>query len=165
VRLPEPAPPQASRPRSTREDCVHSGDATHCVSSALAPTQGTRYGASNLIDGNDDTAWVEGSGDQGIGDFVVVEFDTPRSVRGIILHNGYAKNADIFAKNGRVKDVEITFSTGDKLQATLTDSMGEQRVDLNRPVEVKWLQIVIRSVYPGWKYKDTAVNELRVDAQ
>jgi hypothetical protein len=43
--------------------------------------------------------------------------------------------------------------------------MGEQRVDLNRPVEVKWLQIVIRSVYPGWKYKDTAVNELRVDAQ
>jgi hypothetical protein len=38
-------------------------------------------------------------------------------------------------------------------------------VALSRPVKVKWVQLVIRSVYPGWKYSDTALNELRVDAQ
>jgi uncharacterized protein (DUF1330 family) len=136
-----------------------------CVSSALAPAQGNNYGARNLIDGRDDTAWVEGSGGQGEGDFVVIEFDTPRTVRGLTLHNGYAKNADIFGKNSRVKDVELRFSTGDSIDATLTDKMGEQRVSLSRPVKAKWVQLIIRSVYPGWKYSDTALNELRVDAQ
>jgi hypothetical protein len=27
------------------------------------------------------------------------------------------------------------------------------------------MQLIIRSVYPGWKYSDTALNELRVDAE
>jgi hypothetical protein len=38
-------------------------------------------------------------------------------------------------------------------------------VDLSRPVKAKWVQLIIRSVYPGWKYSDTAINELSVDAQ
>jgi hypothetical protein len=96
---------------------------------------------------------------------VVVEFDAPRLVRSLTLRNGYAKNADIFGKNSRVKGVELIFSTGDSLQATLTDETGEQRVNLNRPVKAKWVQLIIRSVYPGWKYSDTALNELRVDAE
>ncbi len=135
------------------------------MSSALPPAHGNSYGARNLLDGNDNTAWVEGSSGQGAGDFVVVEFDAPRMVRGLTLRNGYAKNPDIFGKNSRVKDVELNFSTGDSMQATLTDQTDEQRINLNRPVEAKWVQLIIRSVYPGWKYSDTAVNELRVDAE
>jgi F5/8 type C domain len=131
----------------------------------LPPAHGNSYGAHNLIDGADDTAWVEGSGGQGVGDFVVLEFDRVRAVRGLTIRNGYAKNSDIYGKNSRVKDVELRFSTGDTLQAALTDSTGEQHVSLNRPVEAKWVQLIIRSVYPGWKYSDTAVNEVRVDAQ
>ncbi|MGH6826628.1 NADase-type glycan-binding domain-containing protein [Methyloceanibacter sp.] len=166
ARLPEPAPPEnAPRPRKRTENCSRSGNATFCVSSALAPAHGLSYGARNLIDGNDNTAWVEGSNGQGAGDFVVIEFDTPRLVRGLTMWNGYAKNADIFGKNSRVKDVVLNFSTGDSLRATLTDGTGEQRVNLSRPVTAKWVQLTIRSVYPGWKYSDTALNELRVDAQ
>jgi len=91
----------------------------------------------------------------------------PDEVRrsGVIVQNGYAKNADIFGKNSRVKDVELNFSNGESMQATLTDQAGEQRINLNRPVKAKWVQLIIRSVYPGWKYSDTAVNELRVDAE
>ena len=61
--------------------------------------------------------------------------------------------------------MELISSTGDSLQATLTDQTGEQRVSLNRPVKAKWVQLIIRSVYRGWKYSDTALNELRVDAE
>jgi hypothetical protein len=165
ARLPDAVPPEAPRPRAPRENCSRSGNATFCVSSALPPAHGNNYGARNLLDGNDNTAWVEGSGGQGAGDFVVIEFDAPRSVRGVIVQNGYAKNADIFGKNSRVKDVEVNFSNGDSMQATLTDQTGEQRINLNRPVKAKWVQLIIRSVYPGWKYSDTAVNELRVDAE
>jgi hypothetical protein len=165
ARLPEPAPAEASRPRSARENCSRLGAALYCASSVLPPGSGNFYGARSLTDGNDKTAWVEGSGGQGEGDFVVIEFDSPRTVRGLTLHNGYAKNADIFGKNSQIKDVELRFSTGDSFPATLTDKMGEQRVSLNRPVKAKWVQLIIRSVYPGWKYSDTALNELRVDAQ
>jgi len=165
ARLPDAIPPEAPRPRSPRENCSRSGNGTLCVSSALPPAHGNSYGARNLLDGNDNTAWVEGSGGQGAGDFVVIEFDAPRSVRGVIVQNGYAKNADIFGKNSRVKDVELNFSNGESMQATLTDQTGEQRINLNRPVKAKWVQLIIRSVYPGWKYSDTAVNELRVDAE
>jgi hypothetical protein len=38
-------------------------------------------------------------------------------------------------------------------------------VTLNQPVASKWVQVVIRSVYPDWKYSDTAINELQVDAR
>jgi hypothetical protein len=58
--------------------------------------------------------------------------------------------------------VEIRFSNGESIDATLADSSAEQTVRLSRPIEAKWVQIVIRSVYPGWKYTDTAINELRV---
>ena len=156
---------RSPRPHSPKENCSRYGNATFCVSSALPPALGNNYGARNLVDGNDDTAWVEGSSGQGAGDFVVVEFDTPRTVRGVTVRNGYDKNADIFGKNSRVKDVELIFSSGDSLQATLTDQPGAQHVSLSRPVKAKWVQLIIRSVYPGWKYSDTALNELRVDAE
>jgi hypothetical protein len=165
ARLPEPAAADSPRPRSSSENCSRRGGATYCVSSVLPPGHGNSYGARNLLDGNDATAWVEGSGGQGAGDFVVVEFDTPRTIHGVEIHNGYAKNADIFGKNSRVKGVELAFSTGDGLETTLKDDAGPQRVTLSRPVKAKWVQIVIRSVYPGWKYSDTALNEVSVDAR
>jgi hypothetical protein len=60
--------------------------------------------------------------------------------------------------------VELRFSTGDEIETTLKDTPGEQRVALSRPVQAKWVQLIIRSVYPGWKYSDTAINEVRVDS-
>jgi hypothetical protein len=61
--------------------------------------------------------------------------------------------------------VELRFSTGDSIEATLKDEPGAQHVGLSRPVKAKWVELIIRSVYPGWKYSDTAINELSVDAQ
>jgi hypothetical protein len=164
ARLPEPSVPDSPRPHSPNENCSRSGGTLTCVSSALPPAHGNSYDARNLTDGNDKTAWVEGSGGQGVGDFVVLEFDTPRAVRGITIRNGYAKDSDIYAKNSRVKDLEIRFSNGATLHTTLQDKSEGELVTLNQPVEAKWVQLIIRSVYPGWKYSDTAINEVRVDA-
>jgi hypothetical protein len=68
-------------------------------------------------------------------------------------------------KNSRVRDVEIRFSSGASLHTTLQDKADGEVVTLNQPVASKWVQVVIRSVYPGWKYSDTAINELQVDAR
>ena len=165
VRLPEPVPTDAPRPRSAKESCSRSGDTMLCTSSVLPPGHGNAYGSRNLTDGDNGTAWVEGSDGQGLGDFVVFEFDSVRTVRGLTLRNGYGKNPDIFSKNSRVKDIELRFSTGDSLELTLKDEPDAQHVELSRPVKAKWVELIIRSVYPGSKYSDTAINELSVDAQ
>ncbi len=138
---------------------------TVCASSTLAPAQGNSYGPRNLGDGDDQTAWVEGSNGQGIGEFIVLQFDSPRTIRGLTVRNGYDKSADIFAKNGRVKDVDLRFSSGGTIAATLSDQPGPQYLALNQPIEAKWVELIIRSVYPGSKYADTAINEISVDTR
>lgn len=162
---PTPATVEPPRPHAANEDCSRSGDTTLCASSVLPAAQGNIYGPRNLTDGNDKTAWVEGSDGQGLGEFVVLEFNSARSVRGLAIRNGYDKSPDIFTKNSRVKDIELRFSSGDSIEATLKDEPGTQYVTLSQPIRAKWIELVIRSVYPGSKYSDTAINELSVDAQ
>jgi hypothetical protein len=123
------------------------------------------YGPDNLLDGNDATAWVEGSSGQGVDDYLVLEFDALQSVSGLTIRNGDDKNRDIYGKNSGVKDVELRFSAGDRLETTLKDDPAPQHVALSRPIKAKWVQLIVRSVYPGWKYSDTAINEVRVDVQ
>ena len=159
---PAPEPP---RPHAANEDCSRSGDTTLCASSVLAPDHGNTYGPRNLTDGDDKTAWVEGSNGQGAGEFVVLEFDAAREVSGLTIRNGYDKSPDIYAKNSRVKDIELRFSSGDSIGATLKDKPGAQRVELGQPIKAKWVELIVRSVYPGSKYSDTAINELSVDAE
>jgi hypothetical protein len=160
--IPEPAAPSAVRPTSATEDCTLDGSVRFCVSSALAPQGRNSYRAANLIDGNPATAWVEARSDDGIGEWIVIDFTQPRDVTGIELQNGYAKNADIYGKNGRVRDVEINLSSGQSLRHTLNDSANPQTIPLSGADGVGWLQLKILSVYPGSKYRDTAISELRV---
>ena len=160
-----PAPTELPRPHAPNEDCSRSSDTTLCASSVLAPAQGNIYGPRNLTDGDDKTAWVEGNSGQGLGEFVVLEFDSTRPVRGLTIRNGYDKSPDIFAKNSRVKDIELRFSSGDSIEVTLKDQPGPQHVELSQPINAKWIELIIRSVYPGSKYSDTAINELSVDAR
>jgi hypothetical protein len=159
------AQPELPSPHADNEDCSRLGDTTFCASSVLAPAHGNNYGPRNLADGDNNTAWVEGSDGQGVGNFVVLEFDSPRTISGLTVRNGYDKSPDIFDKNSRVKDIELRFSSGDSIEATLKDAPGPQHLALNQPIKAKWIELLIRSVYPGSKYSDTAINELRVDAQ
>jgi hypothetical protein len=160
--IPEPAAPSAVRPTSAAEDCTLDGSVRFCVSSALASQGRNSYRAANLIDGNPATAWVEARSDDGIGEWIVIDFTQPRSIAGIELQNGYAKNTDIYGKNGRVREIEINLSNGQTLLHTLSDSATAQTIPVSSADGVSWLQIKILSVYPGSKYRDTAISELRV---
>ena len=64
-----------------------------------------------------------------------------------------------------MKDIELRFSSGDSIEATFKDTSGTQHLALGQPIKSKWIELIIRSVYPGSKYSDTAINELSVDAQ
>ena len=59
------------------------------------------------------SAWVEGQAGQGIGEWIAIEFDGLRTVRSIVVRNGYQKSNDIFRKNNRVRQLRAVFSQGE----------------------------------------------------
>jgi hypothetical protein len=139
----------------------------YCVSSVLAQDQVVNrfnYGPDSLFDKASDTAWVEGVPGQGIGEWVVVEFDQYRLVTAIEIRNGYNKDRDIYEKNGRVREIKLEFSERQKRSVTLKDTGTPQPIALpkDQPLKAYWIKFTIESVYPGSKFDDTAISELHI---
>jgi len=164
----EPPPPLARNPRPSAvgENCATLRGATgtdhYCASSMLASQFGNDYGVSHLFSNSLAEAWVEGRPGHGVGEWVTIDFPELRTVRAIIVRNGYQKNADIFRKNGRVRRLRLVFSQGETQVVTLQDGMDQQTLQLERPVRAYWVQFVIEDVYPGSTYTDTALTKLWV---
>lgn len=152
------------RPRSAGESCTRRRGDIYCVSSTLAPQGRYSYEVARMMDGSESTAWVEGKKGQGIGEWIVVAYDKPQEPRQIDISNGLGKNKDVYSKNSRVKEIEVRFSNGQTRRFMLADNAREQRLGLGGSPQTMWVQIKILSVYPGWKYQDTAISELRVRA-
>jgi hypothetical protein len=159
-----PPKPEAAarppRPAEASERCARNGFETYCVSSVLPSQFGNSYGPENLFRGGSGAAWVEGRRGHGIGEWITVEFDELRVVKTIELQTGYQKNADIFAKNGRVRQMRVIFSNGETRVLTPPDRAGAESYKLERPVSAYWMKFTIESVYPGRLYEDTAVTKL-----
>ena len=119
------------------------------------------YGPDNLLDGNDATAWVEGSSGQGVDDYLVLEFDALQSVSGLTIRNGDDKNRDIYGKNSGVKDVEVRFSTRDRLENPRPAACGAEPTDTGKmgpahcPLGLSWMEILRHCHH---KYVSTCSN-------
>lgn len=156
-----PALGSIARPRAAGEVCQPAGGLEYCASSVLAPQYGNSYGPANLVDADLKTAWVEGKPGHGEGESVIVELKGVREVIAVQVMNGYHKNEDLFRKNSRVREAEIRFSDGSIERARLADAPGVQTIDIAAR-KTEWVRFTIRAVYPGTKYADTAVTELRI---
>jgi hypothetical protein len=169
--LPPPtrSSPRPGRPQSPGEACATlsaaAGVDRYCASSVLPPQVGNSYDVRNLFNRNSATAWVEGVPGQGIGQWVVVEFDGLRLVKSIQINNGYQKSQDIYSKNSRVRRIRLVFSQGETSTHRLEDQLGAQTITLDRPIKAYWVQLVIEDVYPGYKYTDTAISKLFVTSE
>jgi Caspase domain len=164
-----PAKPEAAvrpqRPGAASERCARNGVETYCVSSVLPSQFGNSYGPENLFKAADGVAWVEGKSGHGIGEWITVEFDELRTIKAIELRSGYQKNADIFAKNGRVRQLQMMFSDGETMILTPPDRPGAELYKLERPVRAYWIKFTIEGVYPGKTYSDTAISKLLVSSE
>lgn len=158
---------RTSLPRDKRpgEQCtpveVWGGRASFCASSELGSQSGNSYGATNLFDNDPRTAWVEGKGDDGVGEYLAIDFDGPQDIRAIDLLNGYTKSERLFYRNARVRTLRLTASNGFSTSYTLRDDGNWQRLDLSGFDDITWLRLEIGRVYPGSHYTDTAISELR----
>jgi hypothetical protein len=160
---------QAPAPHVAGEYCADLRGATgvdyYCASSVLGSQSRNQYGVDNLFSNTSKEAWVEGVPGQGIGEWVTIDFKELRSVKAVILRNGYQKRPDLFAKNSRVRKFKIVTSTGETRDIDLKDTMDLQTIPIDPPVTTTWIKFVVDDVYPGASYTDTAVTKLFVTSE
>lgn len=160
---------QAS-PRESADACADRLGLLYCVSSYL-PTSGINrsdYGPASLFDQSDRTAWVEGRTarrDDGVGEWILLDWQQERRVVGLSLKNGYWKSPRLWQANGRVTRVRLRFSSGRSVDVDIHDSDRVQDITFDRPETATWVQLEILKAKRGTKYSDTAINELDVRFQ
>lgn len=147
-----------------------SGDMDACLlssysaSSVLPASEYGTYVASNLSDGDWNTAWVEGSSGSGAGQSVTMSraSGSKASVSCLELVAGYGKSTDIYYKNARPKQVSLIADSGEVVaQVTLVDSYRVVQSISFPAVSTSSITLRIDSVYEGNKYDDCAISEMR----
>lgn len=133
---------------------------TYCASSVLKPQKGNYYTPGMMFDGRRETAWVEAEKDGGINETVTLHFGGAKKLAGFEIINGYDKDQRTWSNNARVRTLEATTGDGKTLTVELQDVRGASRFDFNPPVDTPWLELRIKDVYPGARFKDTAIAEL-----
>ena len=128
-----------------------------CVTSALAPQGGNSYGPDQIT-GLGEGAWCEGVPGPGIGQTVTVHQTPATKIGTIMFVNGYAKTAQTFRANGRVKRARIETSGGTVRTVTLKDTAEMEAIKIP-PARVSWIKLTILEVYPGERHADTCISK------
>jgi hypothetical protein len=125
------------------------------------------FGAASLFDGIRETAWAEGKTGDGIGEYVAFSLDRPMCM--VAVQNGYLRSTvdlpekatwSFFEKNNRVKSLRLERDNGELVDSfDLEDTRELQYFFVDLPAGS--YRAVIGSVYPGTKWKDTCLGELR----
>lgn len=142
------------------------------ASAEMSPEGKTSYKAKNAHDFNKDTAWIPKKDDFGIGESLTYEFnfDKEKNYKGslgvttILLANGYKKSKTLWEANSRVKKMRMYVNGKPYRDIQLLDSYEIQTIDIGTimfpPRKTTTLKFEILGIYPGKRYKETAISEL-----
>ena len=128
------------------------------------------YHPNYAFDGDPATGWVEGSSGDGAGDAIQWPISAIRSARSLSLEirSGYHKSEGLFTANAAPRQVRVTVLDARggavaTLDAELARTMAPQTltVPLVADRSFSGVRLEIRSVWPGTKYKDTVISEIR----
>lgn len=119
-----------------------------------------RHGSFLAFDGDERTAWCEGSPGDGVGEWIKVRFDGPMALSEVSIISGFAKTPALFRANARPRQIEITAEPRPPVVLELRDSMKVQRVALPPGAAVSTVVLKVLSVYPGTRYQDLCISDL-----
>jgi hypothetical protein len=130
------------------------------ASSVLPPSRVATYGPGMVTDGRWSTVWVEGAPGNGVGEWIELQLDSPVAIAKVGVVNGYGKGPR-YLENARLREAELQFSDGTAKRIHLADSNDLQYFDL-RPNTTTVVRLTIVSVYPGTRWDDVAIGEIRL---
>lgn len=118
------------------------------ASSHLPPAGAITYDPMNAVDGDRQTAWNSDSRqDQGRGETLTFRFSEPVDLKAVRFVNGYAKNADIYSANHRLKSVVVGTDQSSQM-LTLLDTSDDQEITYDFGLTSK-VVLEVLDVYPG----------------
>lgn len=136
---------------------------TTTASSTRVPLKSFTYDAAHVLDGDLQTAWIEGVPGPGLGEWIRCDFDREVKLNRVRLTPGYFKNASIWRQNNRVAAATLYFSDGTSRSYTFPDQMQWQPLDTGG-VRTRFVRLVITDMYPGSvDSEDTAISEISFD--
>lgn len=164
---PSPTAVPTSMPTPTPEPTkapVYPPVTKEAVSSITSTSALGEYGMvhspERLMDGDMATAWVEGTSGNGEGEIVTFVLNGTYTLSGFTINGGYQKNSDLYGKNSRPSEIEVSLSDGTVQSFAIADTEGKQEFKFAEPKTVTSISVKIVSVYSGWKYTDTAITEM-----
>ena len=132
------------------------------ASSTLETSSYGTYYASNVSDGNNSTAWVEGDPGSGAGsEITFVNLTSHEPLTEMAIFNGYCKSKDLYYANARPHQITI-FVDGVPIGTTsLVDEYSAlQVVTFAEPVYPNQITLRIDSVYEGSRHADCCISEI-----
>ncbi|MEL6133629.1 MAG: hypothetical protein AAFR59_09730, partial [Bacteroidota bacterium] len=153
------------------------------ISASTTLTPVVKYDPKNLVDGNIETAWVEGGPGIGINESVEIELNYPQDIRAIFIVPGYTKSKKAYVENARPKKIKVEVykenDAGDgqwqemevrelqnrRYQPLTSDNLAA----LAQPImdvgdvgewKIRKVRLTILEAYLGTKYPDTCISEV-----
>lgn len=156
----------------------------HIKSIRTSSSLGDNYVAEKMTDGNLNTCWADGAGEDGAGQFIDIEFDSTMQVFAVLIVNGFARSEELFYKNNRVKQMDASGTCDPEAYISNRESF-ESYSDCDsawKPVNAKipWasctiacdmgdaslcakkLRLTVKEIYPGSKYDDVCISEIYI---
>lgn len=137
------------------------------ASSWLGEAAGYKYTPDLAFDGRLDTSWQEGKTGEnpGVGEWIEITLPSDRLYT-ISLINGFAhtdeKYGDLYQLNSRVKTVKVQYGANLEFATEVTLKDGEKGLQELGNFKTPKLRLTIMSVYPGSKWQDTSISEIKV---
>jgi len=135
------------------------------TATSVSPTEGSvSHGPELVLDGKPETAWNTNM--NGVGQSITISVNDLSEVNGLKIRNGYNKKSasgtDLYYANARAKKILIEYATG-SFEYTLKDKKRKyQNIPFKDPQPTSWMKITILSVYPGDKYDDCCISDIKV---
>lgn len=165
---PSPSPVESISPSPSTEPPVILPPVFNSVtaSSSLASQGKFSYKPNLTLDGQMNTAWLEGVKGNGIGEWIMFSNENTQTVSSITLYNGYLKNNTTYLNNGRIKKFSLEFSDGsiltyDIAKVTFNESKNGFLVNFDTPISTTSVKLTVLDVYNGAYYADLALSEIK----
>ncbi len=122
---------------------------------------GISYAADRAIDDDPNTSWQENAEGYGVGEYIMLYFDSEQTVSGIMLFPGFDQSESAWVRNGRPARLKVELSDGRSYQIEVDDLQEWQGYEFSAPVETSYIQFTILDVYESTQWEDTAITDIR----
>ena len=154
--------------RLTLENALVTLPVWNTSETSIVTQKGTHDNSAHAaVDGNTDTSWQEGVAGDGLGESITLDMGQIVQIQCIEAYLGNWRSDDWYVKNNVPKKLRIEiYGSGEEEIVEQVLTFPKERktfyIGLNRPVYARYIEIEIVDVYPGSKYDDTCIAEIRV---